>query len=121
MANKSTNALGKSKKNYLNPIKNPSELYTVHLEQSFGIKYPWDLNIGTIFHIPTKGAIEKYGKEKLHVCIQTNVSEPAPDHTGWGKRRYTVGTSVLIPYIDFEKAKGTIPTFNQTPKPTNWN
>ena len=115
------NAVGKSKKNYLNPIVDPRDVFNIHYNKDFGSTYIWDLNIGTIFHIPTKKAIKENGKDNCWVCIQKGVSEAKPDWKKWGRVRYEVAESVVIRYDDFEKAKGIVPNLNQGPKPTNWN
>ncbi len=121
IANKNT----AKKKNYIFPVKNARDIYNIHLAKNFGSNNIHNLNIGTAFHIPTKSAIEQYGKENLFVCIQRGTSEAYAD-IPMGDRipfrvRYNVTESVMIPYTEFEKMKGEIPTFNVGPKPTDWN
>jgi hypothetical protein len=115
----------KAKKNYIFPVKNATDIYNIHLRKNFGSNFSHNLNIGKAFHIPTKSAIEQYGKENLFVCIQREPSEAYVDIPMAGRVpfrvRYDVTESVMIPYIEFEKMKGEIPTFNRGPKPTNWN
>ena len=113
------------KKNYILPVKNASDIYNIHLRKNFGSNNQWDLNIGTAFHIPTKSAISQFGKENLFVCIQRGTSNAYADVPMGDRKpfrvRYDVTESVMIPYIEFEKMKGEIPTLNIGPKPTNWN
>jgi hypothetical protein len=74
-----------------------------------------------VYLIPTKQAIKEFGAAKLHVTVLIGLSEPTPSNDVRFKWNYKAKRAELIPYLEFKKIVGTIPTLNSFPIATGWN
>ncbi len=74
-----------------------------------------------VYLIPTKQALKDFGAVNLHVTILLGLSEPTPSNDDRFKWNYKAKRSLLIPYLEFQKIVGNIPTLNSFPIRTGWN
>lgn len=116
-------------KNYIAPLNVYKDSNGRHKIDSYGcyLDKQWHHNcnhpykIDNVYLIPTKQAIDHFGKKALHVTVLTGLSEPIPSTLGEYKWEYKAKRSLFIPYLEFEKIVGCIPTLNSFPIATGWN
>ena len=111
-----------SKKNYAFPLtlgtKNNNretlgDVYGVYIEKTYysNADNPYK-EVDTLFLIPIKSVIKKYGIEKLHaVKLEEDVKVKKTTKDGY-KWEYNATKSTLIPLIEFIKLYGKLPTLN---------
>ena len=116
-------------KNYIAPInsyvdnkgKLTLDTYGCYLDKEYNHKCNHPYQIDNVYLIPTKQAIKEFGAAKLHVTVLIGLSEPTPSNDVRFKWNYKAKRAELIPYLEFKKIVGTIPTLNSFPMATGWN
>jgi hypothetical protein len=115
--------------NYIAPINSyvdnvgrlTLDSYGCYLSKEYNHKCNHPYRIDNAYLIPTKQALKDFGARNLHVVVLIGLSEPIPSIDDRFKWHYKAKRSVLIPYLEFQKIVGTIPTLNSFPIRTGWN
>lgn len=115
----------KNQQNYYFPLtlgvsnnkrEGEGNVYGVYLRKQFHLNtidaVSKNLKIRHAFGVPTKKAIETFGKDKLHVVILKWVGEATKSNIKGFKYMYQAEQSEIMPLEQFERMFGEIPNLN---------
>jgi hypothetical protein len=115
-------------KNYIAPInsylkngKLTLDTYGCYLGKEYNHKCNHPYEMDNVYLLPTKKAIKDFGIVNLHVTVLIGLDKPTKSKSSRWKWSYKAKKAVLIPYLDFLKVVGDVPTLNSFPMPTGWN